>query len=314
MSAPNESWLPSPDEPLFVLAIDHRGSVATDLFGITGPPSRADLSRMRQAKALVYEGLRHVAGSIPFGREGVLIDEDLGEDVIRKAQSDGVVVLMPIEKSGSGAFQLEYGDRFAEHVDAFDPDFFTALVRYNPDDDESVRRTEIGRLAAVSEWAGRTNRRWIMELLVPPTPEQLAANHGPGGFDRAARQALTAQVIAQLQDGGVRPTIWGLEGFDAASGADEALAAVAADGRYPAACMVVGRDAPIDLVEQWLAVAADRQFVGFVVDRTVWEEPLRRFLAGALSNEGVIQAVAATYTALVDSFVRGSQRLTTPPG
>ena len=285
-----------------------------DLFGITGAPSRADLSRMRQAKALIYEGLRHVAGSIPFGREGVLIDEYLGEDVIRSAQSDGVVVLMPIEGSGSGAFELVYGDQLAEHVDAFDPDFFTALVRYNPDDAESVRRTEIGRLAAVSEWAGRTKRRWITELLVTPMPEQLATHHGRGDFDRTARHALTAQVIAQLQDGGVHPTIWELEGFDAASGADEALAAAAADGRYPAACMVVGRDAPIDLVEHWLAVAADRQFVGFVVDRTVWEEPLRQFLAGALSSEGVIHAVATTYTALVHSFIRGSQRLTTPPG
>jgi myo-inositol catabolism protein IolC len=314
MSDPNDCWLPSPEEPLFVLAMDHGASFAKDLFRLPDVPTPADRSRMRQAKALIYEGLRHVAGSVPFGREGVLIDEDLGEDVVRTAQSDGVVVLMPIEKSGSRMFELEHGDQFAEHVEAFDPDFFKALVRYNPDDDEGMRRTQIGRLAAVSEWAGRTKRRWIMELLVPPTPEQLSTSQGRNDFDRGTRPALTAQVIAQLQDGGVHPTIWELEGFDAASGADEARATVAADGRHPAACMVVGRDAPIDLVEHWLAVAADRQFVGFVVDRTVWEEPLRRFLAGALSNEGVIHAVAATYAALVDSFIRGSQRLTTPPG
>ena len=314
MSAPNDSWLPSPDEPLFVLAIDQRGPAAMDLFGITGAPSRADLSRMRQAKALVYEGLRHVAGSIPIGREGFLIDEDLGEDVARTAQADGVVVLMPIEKSGSRVFELEYGDQFAEHVDAFDPDFFKALVRYNPDDDESVRQTQIGRLAAVSEWAGRANRRWIMELLVAPTPEERSTLQGMSDFDRTARHAGAAQVISQLQDGGVHPTIWEFEGFDTASDADETLAAVAADGRYPAACMVVGRNAPIDRVEHWFALAANRQFVGFAVDRTVWEEPLQQFFAGTLSNEGVIHAVAATYTALVDSFIRGSQQLTTPPG
>ena len=92
------------------------------------------------------------------------------------------------------------------------------------------------------------------------------------------------------------------------------LAAVAADGRYPAACMVVGRNAPIGRVEHWLAIAAKRQFVGFAVDRTVWEEPLRRFFAGTLSTEGVIHAVAARYTALVDSFIRGSQQLSAPPG
>ena len=121
-------------------------------------------------------------------------------------------------------------------------------------------------------------------------------------------------MISQLQVGGVHPTIWELEGFDTASDADETLAAVVADGRYPASCMVVGRDAPIDRVEHWFAISANRQFVGFAVDRTVWEEPLRQFLAGALSDEGVIHSVAATYTALVDSFIRGSKQLTAPPG
>ena len=38
-------------------------------------------------------------------------------------------------------FELEYGDRFAEHVAAFDPDFFKVRVRYNPDDSVAVRDT-----------------------------------------------------------------------------------------------------------------------------------------------------------------------------
>ncbi len=46
-----------------------------------------------------------------------------------------------IEKSGVRVFELEYGDRFAEHVAAFDPDFFKVRVRYNPDDSVAVRDT-----------------------------------------------------------------------------------------------------------------------------------------------------------------------------
>src|SRR5277367_2695554 len=176
MTAPNDSWLPSAGEPLFILAMDHRASFGKDLFGVTGEWSPTDLTRMRQAKELIYEGLRHVAGRVPSGREGVLVDEDLGADVARKAKSDGVVVLMPIEKSGSRVFELEFGDRFAEHVEAFDPDFFKTLVRFNPLDDDAMRQTQITRLAAVSRWAEDTGRRWIIELLVPPTPEQLAAH------------------------------------------------------------------------------------------------------------------------------------------
>ena len=182
MSA-SDSWVPSSDEPLFILAMDHRTSFAKDLFGVRGTPAPNDLVKMRQAKALVYEGLRHVAQRAAVGRQGVLVDEDYGADVARRAKSDGVVLLMPIEKSGSRVFELEFGDRFAEHVEAFEPDFFKVLVRFNPLDDEAERRTQIDRLAMVSEWAEQTDRRWIFELLVPPTPQQLAAHGGQDGYD-----------------------------------------------------------------------------------------------------------------------------------
>jgi len=308
VNVPNDSWLPTSDEPLFVLAMDHRVSFTRDLFGISGVPSEGDLMRMREAKTLVYEGLRHVAGSLPFGREGVLVDEYLGADVIRSAKSDGVVLLMPIEKSGSMEFELEYGDRFAEHIEAVDPDFFKVLVRYNPLDDEGMRRTQVARLAAVSQWAERCSRRWVFELLVPPTPAQLASHRDQVGFDREARPALTAQVISQFQTGGVHPTIWKLEGFETASGADVVLAAVAADTEHSAVCIVLGRDAPLPRVEHWLDVAvSQRRFAGFAVGRTIWEEPLRQLLDGAASTDHVVDAVADTYSTLVDIYTRTHQ-------
>ena len=157
VTTPNDSWLPSSDEPLFILAMDQRASFAKDVFGVSGPPSSADVARMREAKALIYEGLRHVAGSVPFGREGVLVDEDLGADVARTAKSDGVVLLMPIERSGSRVFELEFGDHFVEHVEAFDPDFFKVLVRFNPLDDEADA-TDPGRPVWLRCPNGRTAR------------------------------------------------------------------------------------------------------------------------------------------------------------
>ncbi len=313
MTTPNDSWVPSADEPLFILAMDHRASFAKDVFGITGEWSPSDLMRMRQAKTLIYEGLRHVAGRVPSGREGVLVDEDLGAEVARTAKSDGVVLLMPIEKSGSRVFELEFGDEFAEHVEAFDPDFFKLLVRFNPLDDEAMRQTQIERLAMVSQWAARTSRRWIIELLVPPTPAQLAAHGDQAGFDAQERPGLTAQVITDLYAGAVYPTIWKLEGYETQAGADVVLAAVAAQTDHPAVCIVLGRDAPLSRVEHWLSVGARCDFVGFAVGRTIWEEPLGRHLAGTLSSEGLVDAVAENYSTLVDTFIGASARLR-PPG
>jgi myo-inositol catabolism protein IolC len=313
MSIPNDSWLPLPAEPLFVLAMDHRRSSTKALSGGGTASSHIGLSRMRQVKALIYEGLCHIAGSIPVGREGVLVDEGSGADVLRRAKSDGLVVLMPIEAPGSRVFELEYHDRFAEHIEAFDPDFFNALVRYNPLDDEGMRHTAITRLAAVSEWAARTNRRWIIELLVPPTPDQQATHQNRHGSESAARSALTAQAIFQLQSGGVHPAAWMLEGFERPDGADEVLATVAAEKEHPAQCIVSDRDAPIDQVAQWLTLAAARRFVGFAVGRAIWEEPAQRLLAGTMSSEGVIDAVAEAYSTLVDAFMRGSERSRASP-
>jgi myo-inositol catabolism protein IolC len=309
VTTPNDSWVPTADEPLFILAMDHRASFGKDVFGITGEWSPTDLTRMRQAKGLIYEGLRHVAGRVPSGREGVLVDEDLGAEVARTAKSDGVVLLMPIEKSGSRVFELEFGEQFAEHVEAFDPDFFKLLVRFNPLDDDSMRRTQRERLAMVSQWAEHTNRRWIIELLVPPTPEQLAAHADQAGFDAQERPALTAQVISELYAGGVYPTIWKLEGYETEAGADIVLAAVATETDHPAVCIVLGRDAPLSQVEHWLAVGARCDLVGFAVGRTIWEEALRQHLAGTLSGEGLVDAVAENYSTLVDAFLHASPRL-----
>jgi myo-inositol catabolism protein IolC len=285
--------------------MDHRASFEKELFNVHDKPSHDDIARMRDAKVLIYEGLRHVAGSVRLGREAVLVDEDYGADVAHRAKSDGVVLLMPIEKSGSRVFELEYGDHFADHVETFDPDFFKTLVRYNPLDDDDLRRTQITRLGAVSEWAERSSRRWLVELLVPPTAEQLATHGNRDEFDREARPTLTAQVIAELQDGGIYPTIWKLEGYETPAAADLVLAAVAAETAHPAACIVLGRDAPLKRVEHWLTVAAGQQFVGFAVGRTIWEEPLRQFLEGEFSTDHVVQVVADNYATLIDTYSHG---------
>ncbi len=270
---------PSARAPLFIFAMDHRASYARDLFSVRGIPTEAEQAQMRDAKQLMYEGARQVIqnGSIT-GRAGVLVDEQLGADVARRAKADGFVLAMPIEKSGTKLFELEYGDQFAEHVEAFDPDFFKALVRFNPDDDAGVRATQIQRLAKVSEWATTSRRRWFIELLVPGTSEQLAQSEDQFTYDREVRPGLTVQAIKAFNEGGVHPTIWKLEGYETTEGAQEVLRAVAAETAWPAECIVLGRNAPMEQVEHWLDVAAPLPgFAGFAVGRSIWEDALEGF-------------------------------------
>ena len=40
---------------------------------------------------------------------------------------------MAAEKSGQEEFDFQYGEHFAEHIEAFQPTFSKVLVRYNPE-------------------------------------------------------------------------------------------------------------------------------------------------------------------------------------
>ena len=163
-------------------------------------------------------------------------------------------------------------------MEAFDPDFFKALVRFNPDDDAGVRATQIQRLAKVSEWATTSGRRWFIELLVPGTSEQLAQSEDQFTYDREVRPGLTVQAIKAFNEGGVHPTIWKLEGYETTEGAEEVLRAVAAETAWPAECIVLGRNAPMEQVEHWLDVAAPLPgFAGFAVGRSIWEDAVEGF-------------------------------------
>jgi myo-inositol catabolism protein IolC len=295
---------PSERSPLFIFAMDHRASYARDLFSVSGAPSKAQQAEMQDAKLVIYEGARQAIGSgLTTGRPGVLVDEALGADVARRAKADGFVLAMPIEKSGTKLFELEYGDQYAEHVETFDPDFFKVLVRFNPDDEAEVRATQIQRLADVSEWATAAGRRWLIELLVPATREQLVQSEEQLNYDSEIRPGLTVEAIKSFNDGGVHPTIWKLEGYETTQGAQEVLRAVAAETAWPAECIVLGRNAPMEQVEHWIDVAAPLPgFAGFAVGRSIWEDALKDLLAGNVERNRAVDVIADRYGSLIEEY------------
>jgi myo-inositol catabolism protein IolC len=303
-SGSDNRYEPSGQSPLFILAMDHRTSFARVLFGVDGAPTEAEQTKMRDAKMVIYEGAcLAVADGLTAGHPGVLVDEDLGADVARRAKADGFVLAMPVEKSGTELFVPEYGDRYPEHVEAFDPDFFKVLVRYNPADAPEVREVQIERLAAVSTWAAVTGRRWLFELLVPPTREQLARSEDQFHFDRDMRPELTTETIASFSEGGVHPTIWKLEGYETTDGARRVLGAVAAHEVAPTECIILGRNAPMDQVEHWIDVGAPLSgYAGFAVGRSIWETALEDLIAGRIERQQAANVIGDRYRTLIDRY------------
>lgn len=290
--------------PLFLLAMDQRSSLLEHTYGDDSgePADDADAERVRGGKQLVYRGLLSaLAAGASRERTGVLVDERYGADVARLVREAGLRLAMPIERSGRDWFELEYGDDWLTHVDAFDPDFVKVLVRDNPAYDTDDRTAQAGRLAEVSRALHDAGRTFLVELLVPATDDQQASTDD---YDRDVRPGLVVETIAFLQDHGVEPDVWKLEGLDRGEDAERVVAAVRADGRDHVQCIVLGRDAPEEQLDHWLRVAAPVDgFVGFAIGRSNWQDALDDVVQQGLDPESAERRIAANYRHFVDTWL-----------
>ncbi len=167
------------DGKLYILAFDHRGSFQKKMFGIEGDPSAEQTETISDAKRLIFEGmLEAVNRGAEAGATGVLVDEQFGSDIPKRAREHGLKLAMPVEKSGQDEFDFEYGDDFGAHIEKFDPDFSKVLVRFNPDGEAEMNGRQLERLKQLSDWLHEHDRKFLFELLVPATEDQLSSVEG----------------------------------------------------------------------------------------------------------------------------------------
>jgi 6-phosphofructokinase/myo-inositol catabolism protein IolC len=295
---------PGYDRPLYILAFDHRTSFQTKLFGIEGTPTPEDTARMRDAKGIILDGLLTAAESAPPGTVGALVDEETGSDAAREAKRRGLPFAMCAEKSSVPEFDFEFGEAFARHVEAFEPDFVKILARYNPEGDRELNRRQAERLARLSDYLAPRETKYLFELIVPPEPHQLAALESDS--DRYAiemRPQLVATAIAELQQAGVEPDIWKVEGLETADDCKLVADAARAGDRDDVACVVLGAGADEATVAHWLRQAAAVDgFVGFAIGRTIFWDALKAWLAGDIDRETAVEKIADNYRSSIELF------------
>ena len=299
---------PGYDGKLFILAFDHRGSFQKKWFGLQGEPTAEDVQRISDAKHLVFEGLLH---ALDRGAEasitGALVDEQFGAptNVPGQAKERGLKLAMPVEKSGQNEFDFDYGDQFGEHIEQFDPDFSKVLVRYNPEDpDVEMNERQLGRLKRLSDWLHGHDRKFLFELLVPATDDQLARVGGSEEqYDAELRPELMRRAIEDIQDFGIEVDIWKIEGVDERSDAQMLAEQTRVGGRDGVVCVLLGRGASDEKVDHWLTQAAPVEgFVGFAIGRSIWGDPLKGFLDGSLQREDAAGQIGDNYMRFVSVY------------
>ena len=293
------------DKPLYILAFDHRGSFQKKMLGIEGAPSAEDSKKISDAKLVIFEGFREaIEQGAPKEAAGILVDEQFGAEIARQAKTDGYVFAMPVEKSGQDEFDFDYGEDFGAHIEQFDPTFSKVLVRYNPEGDAEMNTRQTARLKRLGEWLHDHDRKFLFELLVPAEPGQLERVGGDTDrYDKELRPGLMLESIRTLQEAGVEPDIWKIEGIDAREDCQGIADQVRSGGRDNVACVVLGRGANEEAVVHWLQTGAGVPgYIGFAIGRTIWWDALKAFLGGETDRAAAAKQIAQNYLRMIDVY------------
>ena len=307
---PTEHAKPGYDKPLYILPFDHRASYIKGMFSLKAPLTDAQHAKVSDSKQLIYEGFKvALTQGVEVSTAGILVDEEFGADILADATKHGFLTAVSTEKSGSDEFDFEYGEDFGAHLDAVKPTFAKALVRYNPEGDADMNSRQTARLKRLSDYCIEKDLPFMFELLVPATEAQLASVGGDkDAFDEKLRPKLMRDAIERLQDDGVEPAIWKIEGLDSQADAAMIVKSARRAGRDRVGCIVLGRGADAKKVVFWLKTAAAVPgFTGFAVCRTSFWYAVSGFEKKTLSREEAAARIGSQYREWVRTFESGSK-------
>ena len=297
---------PGFSQPLYVLPFDHRGSFETKMFGWHGDLTPEQTAEIAAAKRVIYDGFRAaIDAGVPKEKAAILVDEQFGAAILRDASASGFMTACPAEKSGQEEFDFEYGEDFASHIEAIHPTFTKVLVRYNTGADPAMNERQAAKLKRLSDYLrSKDDIRFMFEMLVPAEKAQLEQLKGDKkAYDLELRPKLMVQAIEALQDAGVEPDVWKVEGLDRREDCENIVAAAHRGGRDQVGCIILGRGENDERVQEWLAIAASvKGFIGFAVGRTDFWEPLVGFRAKKITREAAVAEIARRYREFVGVF------------
>ncbi len=293
---------------LYILPFDHRTSYISGLFHWTEPLNVEQTNAVAESKGIIYEGFKKaILTKIPKEAVGILVDEQFGIEILQDAVKNNYITAASVEKSGQDEFDFAYGDDFAKHIENVNPTFSKVLVRYNPEGDAAINKAQAERLKRLSDYLQKAKQYFMFELLVPAEPAQLEkVNKDKNEYDLKMRPSLMIRAIQELQDAGVEPDVWKIEGLDQREDCEKIVQVARHDGRDNVGMIVLGRGADRDHVADWLKTAASTPgFIGFAVGRTSFWDALVAFEAKKISADEASSQIAHNFEEWISIFEEG---------
>jgi 5-dehydro-2-deoxygluconokinase len=279
-------------ERLYILPFDHRATFVKELFGYQEPLSMEQHSRVSKYKGIIWNAFVGVYRKQKDKKSlGILIDEEFGSGIIKKAKKLGVVLSVPAEKSGQRVFDFEYGQDFGKHILKFRPDYAKVLVRYNPDNRKD-NKIQLKRLRKINDFCKNKKIGFLFELLVPATDLQKTKN-----YDCKVRPLLTVKSIKEIRAFGIEPDIWKLEEMPDKRSWQNIINAVKSKNKKNAKIIVLGRAGTKQRVKGWLRTASQfPEIIGFAIGRTIFFQPLESYRDKKITEKQAVGMIAKGFS------------------
>ena len=289
---------------LCILPFDHR-SFFEELLKFTEPLTLEQKNQLADYKKIIYGGYeKALTLGVPQDESAILVDDEFGLDILLDAKKKGYATLQSTEVSGDNHFEFAHGADWQEWIEKIQPTFVKALVRYNPDGDKNLNQESLKGLAELSAYAHAEGYKFLIEPLVPATDVQLASVAGDKKrYDSELRPALAARMIEEMQNAGVEPDIWKIEGFASESAYAEVVTAARMGGRDHVGVISLGRNETDEVVSSWLVAGSHVPgVIGFAVGRTIFLDSLLKFQSGEITREEAEVKIADRFKYFYDIF------------
>ena len=268
---------------LRVFAFDHRTQLEEIAAGCGAEPERIG----RFKRLCLDAALRVADGRAGYG---ILCDGRLGRDALYAAAGTGLWIGRPVEQPGSRPLELEIGDDFGSGLAEWPSEqAVKVLCLYRADDAAELRARQE---ATVKRLAGAARANGL-DLLLELTPSRL----GP------VDQATTAEIIERFYAIGVYPDWWKLEPMISDAAWRSTCAAVDTHDPHCRGILVLGLDAPADILRASLKVAAGHDLVkGFAIGRTIFADVAQAWMAGTTTDDEATTRMADNFAGLCTAW------------
>lgn len=272
---------------LWGFAFDHRNQ-----FFELAQQEGANPARLPWLKQLLVQAVAQIdRAQRGRGQIGVLIDDRYGQDALNQATGRGWWVGRPVELPGSNPLQFDWGRSIGSHLISWPQEqVVKCLLQLHPDEALENRLEQEAQVLALYQAVQVSGHELLLEV-VPP--KELA------GHDDTVYRA-----VQRLYNIGVYPEWWKLEALSAAQW--RAMDALLQErDPYCRGVVLLGMNATLEeLTESFQQAGASASCRGFVVGRTIFYEPSRRWLAGAIDDAELIAQVRLSFETLIGLWQR----------